>query len=1051
MPVDSHPLSPADTPLTTRNARHRATLGSESQPARPVTSYFALKSQYDERTAASISPGDITPNATVKPNPRRPRFNPFGSSFKAPSSSPERRNITEPVPPRMSMTNGREASNSYPEARSKTPGMTPRAQSPVTTFQPLPEPAAAIALSTPWHGMTDDEMEDAITKINHTLPNPEPHQQIYRSTLRLVSSQLEHLDSLKAQLELNKKKEAIRKRKIASMMEILPPSEVATLRTVMNILSQEEFEEETIEGPQLVRLGRRVVAIPLTFQQVVTDSLTEAIAEALTPLGIPSPVNPPDTLSKHDDVVSTISSARGTDRDPADTSSVRSRSSRKSRDTKNRPGSIIEEWMGGWWKERDRSASSLHDGDSDRDRSPSPGVGDETERERPSKKRSGGLRVFNSLGVPSSWMGSAAPIPSTTESPERRREPRRKLSVSVSVSAVSTGSPVTPYFQPNPSPLPPPTIASQIVMAPSISPTASSRISVPAAEAIPPLPSGPHPSHIKAISYATRVMRSDPNSILYDGGLNVGPLVADLAYALVCNLKADKNFSLREGGRVDPKPLAPQSPIVASTSEVPNPALAVAQMEPTESRAAIISNLSRTLNNVGASRRTASMAISGPLLFGFKPRASPGNDQSAKSGPSSSSTAVAQTGPQLGVVNAPPKTGTVELESIIPAEARPPTLYLSRTYTSYIADPAFRPAAFPSAPSRFSAKTGGSMQTLETQTDRFGFIYDASVYDVNLLARAREFGNTAPACLTGVKISDREAETEDEDWWPSHEGELPPSKKGQLKVMPEPCGCHDGLLQDSEGEKGSKSNDENPENTAMEPSSNKDENGLDPQPPLTGNSSKSSVKAISSAEALPEPKIPNHVCFTTVRVLLRELKTMHDSKQKMQQVEWDSLLRRARKIKDSSLKQPVAAQTVLSQASSGAAIFLGLSKVTEDKEPGDEEASWTTGLGLAHLLTNKEEWKEFGKIIRGGIPLVHRSKVWFECSGAAELSEPGVFRDLAMEAKQIDEDVKSGTKRHVAMEEIEKDVTRTMPLNIFFGGDGQGVDKLRAVLGAYSL
>jgi small G protein signaling modulator 3 len=34
--------------------------------------------------------------------------------------------------------------------------------------------------------------------------------------------------------------------------------------------------------------------------------------------------------------------------------------------------------------------------------------------------------------------------------------------------------------------------------------------------------------------------------------------------------------------------------------------------------------------------------------------------------------------------------------------------------------------------------------------------------------------------------------------------------------------------------------------------------------------------------------------------------------------------------------------------------------------------------------------------------------------------------------------------------EIEKDVGRTMPLNIFFGGDGAGVVKLRRVLTAYS-
>lgn len=56
------------------------------------------------------------------------------------------------------------------------------------------------------------------------------------------------------------------------------------------------------------------------------------------------------------------------------------------------------------------------------------------------------------------------------------------------------------------------------------------------------------------------------------------------------------------------------------------------------------------------------------------------------------------------------------------------------------------------------------------------------------------------------------------------------------------------------------------------------------------------------------------------------------------------------------------------------------------------------------------------------------------------MKEPGLFQDLL--AQTDDEG-------HVVME-IEKDVGRTMPLNIFFGGDGAGVVKLRRVLIAYS-
>jgi small G protein signaling modulator 3 len=52
---------------------------------------------------------------------------------------------------------------------------------------------------------------------------------------------------------------------------------------------------------------------------------------------------------------------------------------------------------------------------------------------------------------------------------------------------------------------------------------------------------------------------------------------------------------------------------------------------------------------------------------------------------------------------------------------------------------------------------------------------------------------------------------------------------------------------------------------------------------------------------------------------------------------------------------------------------------------------------------------------RSGIPLVYRSKVWLECSGALEMKEPGLFQDLL---GQVD------SHACVALG-IEKDVGRT--------------------------
>ena len=121
----------------------------------------------------------------------------------------------------------------------------------------------------------------------------------------------------------------------------------------------------------------------------------------------------------------------------------------------------------------------------------------------------------------------------------------------------------------------------------------------------------------------------------------------------------------------------------------------------------------------------------------------------------------------------------------------------------------------------------------------------------------------------------------------------------------------------------------------------------------------------------------------------------------------------------------------------GAAAILGLGSACEE-----DELTHSDGLinfAQLGLSSNKDERRELDRLVRSGIPLVYRSKVWLECSGALEMKEPGLFQELLTTEGQAGVDA-----------EIEKDVGRTMPLNVFFGGDGAGVDKLRRVLRAYS-
>ncbi|KIL56965.1 hypothetical protein M378DRAFT_423521 [Amanita muscaria Koide BX008] len=146
-----------------------------------------------------------------------------------------------------------------------------------------------------------------------------------------------------------------------------------------------------------------------------------------------------------------------------------------------------------------------------------------------------------------------------------------------------------------------------------------------------------------------------------------------------------------------------------------------------------------------------------------------------------------------------------------------------------------------------------------------------------------------------------------------------------------------------------------------------------------------------------------------------------------------------------------------SLAAGGVAAILRM-KITGSTRGGnedevEEELTHSEGLiGFAQLglPANKEERKEFDRLVRNGIPLVYRAKVWLECSGGSEMKEPGLFQELlAVPQGREGPDGDNGPGNVVA--EIEKDVGRTMPLNVFFGGDGVGVGKLRRVLTAYNV
>lgn len=516
-------------------------------------------------------------------------------------------------------------------------------------------------------------------------------------------------------------------------------------------------------------------------------------------------------------------------------------------------------------------------------------------------------------------------------------------------------------------------------------------------------------------------MTSDPSSILTDGGQDVGPLVSRLAFELIQNAR-DQGINFREQrqkDRKDRKPVeADKVGPVATLSQAPGDAVVTLSRalgsQPEAS--------ARAKTRPGPSFSVPS-SFAAPLFGTFrssqqhrKPSNAVGDNRKGAAQDQSTLRSGSNIASPNGVTR---KAPSVPLESIIPDTAKPPTQYLSRSYTPLTSRNFHFSIPLPHAASRLTIYHDSLDQ--KPLTDRYGFMYDVSLYDVLLLIRAKECGNTAPACLTGVKIADRE----EDNSWPDDEEEQ--DSKNTVDIVKGNCDC------DGESDTRSfRSHDSPPaeslSNSIQSGSSSNSKNRNSLAAHSTMTSSATSILSVNAST-------PRHACANTVRKLLDELIGIHDERQKARRKEWDAFVKQRRKVK---FQKSHSSNSSISTGTNKAVAILGLG--TEDTEDELGHSDGLIGFAQLGLSSNRDERKEFDKLLRGGIPLVYRPKVWMECSGALEMKEPGLFTDLLAE---------SDPSSHAAME-IEKDVGRTMPLNVFFGGDGAGVDKLRRVLTAYS-
>jgi small G protein signaling modulator 3 len=187
-------------------------------------------------------------------------------------------------------------------------------------------------------------------------------------------------------------------------------------------------------------------------------------------------------------------------------------------------------------------------------------------------------------------------------------------------------------------------------------------------------------------------------------------------------------------------------------------------------------------------------------------------------------------------------------------------------------------------------------------------------------------------------------------------------------------------------------------NEIVPPETNEDSTTSSPEPTFSVRDPTPLTPSLSVATPLI-PTLSNPSDLSTIKLLLSKLNDLHDSLDRANKQRWDKWLSQSDPT-DSLLTPP----------------------------PG------TKG--------HKQRLKDFKLLVMGGIPVKYRSKIWAECSGATELSRPGYFEELcSLGVSGLDT---------LSVQQIEMDIHRTMPNNVFFGGNGPGITKLEKVLITFS-
>ncbi|KAL1741905.1 rab-GTPase-TBC domain-containing protein [Schizophyllum fasciatum] len=1001
-PVRSHPLSPDDIPSGSRSRKSRGSskqqaAGTAAEPGTPSSTYFSLKAQL-EKDGGQQWDGSVRGYSARTEKPRA----------LATSVAHDRLATMWDRPAPLLFVNQQPAA---------LPASTPRTARPNA---PVPSEVHARAdsnigpqiISTKWHEYSDEAIQAAISSFSEADTPAEVSRHPYHPVIRVLSQALHNVTRARIELEESRclllEREEIRRQRAEDILRELQPTEQKVALRMLSELYPEEQEQGDEEEDEPADEGYDHLQIR---RQPSMRSLAESLCEALedeVPLSQSVPQEP---------ILSNMPPRKP---EPDSDAGADQRSVAESDDVFDDRASVISrtssmgDWMGSWWGKGKRQRPEAPKATQS---APPATIEEEAERPKPVRRKSA-KSVFGSLGI--SILNPS--LSSSVARPKAIVETLPEDDSSQTITLPPEGTATTPDTRIMSPALPTPAMPAMSRLTTEVLPDntmVETTSSLEEAEEPPPLRQG---ASLRAITNATRIMTGDPSSILEDQGRETGPLISRLAYELVRHARdAGLDFREPQKERKDRR----QLPRAASETAVEEPASATSTVFPTSQGLDATMTLNRALRKQLQQGHRKAMAkgaaimqpFSSPLFGSFSSQQQQ-RKPSTQSGAAGASVSAQDSATAPAAVAPAKKPGSVPLESIIPAVAKPPTQYLSRTYTPLTSRDFQFSIPLPQSASRFSIYHDDN----KPLTDRYGFMYDVSQYDVLLLLRAKECGSTAPACLTGVKIADRE---ENNAWPEDEDGQA----KETIDIVKENCQC-DGSPDSAPVLA------ESPIAESMAPSVKSRSSSKSRRRSSTAISSAvaSTVNTPATSILSVNTQTPRHACANTVRRLLDQLVEIHDQRQAARRKEWDAFVKQRRAARASAAKSMHT-----SSASSGAAALLGLGTDIDEEELSHSEG--LIGFAQLGLSANNSEKREFDRLVHGGIPLVYRAKVWLECSGALEMREPGLFRDLLAQEDAASESV---------LGEIGKDVGRTMPLNVFFGGDGAGVEKLRRVLIAYS-